>query len=509
MIDTANIQIKRPLNEATKSHSRVVIPNIIDTTLRSHNRHVKYGYLKEFSSNFPNSVSGMKKLYDFIRSNIKYKKDKALREVIQSPGFLWHTTRAGDCKSMAAFVGEVLHHKGIPFKYRFVSDQPSGKINHVYIAARVGGKVITIDPTISNFNKEMRVTKKMDLSPGVYSIAGYNKGNYPGKLSKKPYIDYTSMTSGEMYTALMYEQLKMLGDFYGDKEVIKDADLVRNVLRSGLHQSSTFGSISGISSDVGKKLISVKNRQNPATSLISLKDRTNVGIGNIAPIDDCFLTWRKYEEESGIRNTLSESKRRKMRDNSPLFKNCIKANEYKKIFNQHLEGAAYQVLYNFNPSPNESPAIVAAKTVLQKNAIGSLSGLSGIDTVNFNMWIRNGIIRSNVAQGLEPLQPEQSYDTLYKNGSESIEGLATIAAAAAAIYKAVVAAVRAIKKIINSMSKEDKISFETQAQGVGQNSFGPQPGDFQGIVSDLPASEEDNSMLIAAAALIGGALLIK
>lgn len=514
MIARANIQIKKPTGKVSRSSDYPTVDSIIAGMQKSFKRYVKTGYLKEFSKNFPATKQGMKKLYDFVRNNIKYKKDYTLREVVQSPGYLWHGSREGDCKSMSMFVAETLYHNNIPFVFRFVSDRPDRQLSHVYIAANINGEEITIDPTIPNFNKEMRTTNMRDLDPGVYSISGPSDKGYPAKIAPKRYINYLSMTSGEMYAALLSEQLRLLGDWYGDQKLVEESTIINNQLLKGIHGPTDYVQISGLSSNIANRIVRAKQIVQPATKLNTLKDRVSpgLGVGQIQQ-EDCYLLWRRYEEENGLRQRYSEKKLRKMRDASPLFQNCVKANEYIRIFNQHLEGSSHQLLYAFNPRPNEAPGLVSAKTVLQRNATSTLSRLSGIEEQNIKMWLANGIMRTNAQRGLSPLNPIQTYDIVEKYGNQSVEGIATIVAAATAIYKAVAAAVQAIVKIIKNMNKEDKVVFESTAQGVGSNAFGPQPDDWEGVITDQPASQQFggdfNNLLLYAALAYGATKIIK
>ena len=514
MIARANIQIKKGDGIVKRHSGYPTVDSIIAGMKSSFKENTKKGYTKEFAKNFPNTKRGMKMLYDFVRDNIRYKKDYSLREVAQSPGYLWHGSREGDCKSMSMFVADVLHHNGVPFVFRFVSDRPDKQLSHVYIAADIDGETVTIDPTISKFNKEMRVTNMRDLEPGVYSISGPSNSNYPAKIAPKRYINYLSMTSGEMYAALLSEQLRLLGDWYGDNKLKEESTIINNQLLKGIHGSSDYTQISGLSTNIANRILRAKQIVQPATTLNDLKNRKNIGLG-IGQIqqEDCYLLWRRYEEENGLRQRHKESRLRKMRDASPLFRNCVKANEYIRIFNQHLEGSSHQLLYAFNPRPNEAPGLVSAKTVLQRNATSTLARLSGIEEQNIKMWLANGIMRKNAERGLSPLNPIQTYDIVEEYGNPSVEGVATIIAAATAIYKAVAAAVRAIVKIIKDMNKEDKVVFESTAQGVGSNAFGPQPEDWEGVVTNQPASSQFgvdfNNLLLYGLLAYGATKIIK
>lgn len=99
------------------------------------------------------------KVWDFVKQNIRYKKDKNGHERIKSPGKLWQD-KEGDCKSMSLFVASILRNLGIPYKYRFAHypnpSRPWDKdVNHVFVVALgSAGQEIPIDTVADRFNYE-------------------------------------------------------------------------------------------------------------------------------------------------------------------------------------------------------------------------------------------------------------------------------------------------------------------------------------------------------------------
>lgn len=105
------------------------------------------------------TITTGQKVWDFVKSNIRYKKDKNGHERIKSPGKLW-ADKEGDCKSMSIFVASILQNLGIPYKYRFAHypnpSRPWDKdVNHVFVVAMdATGREIPIDPVADRYNYE-------------------------------------------------------------------------------------------------------------------------------------------------------------------------------------------------------------------------------------------------------------------------------------------------------------------------------------------------------------------
>jgi len=111
------------------------------------------------------------KIWEFIKENIRYKKDRNGHERIKSPGKLWKD-REGDCKSMAVFVASILQNLGIPYKYRFAHypnpARPGDRdVNHVFVVAYDNtGSEIPIDPVAGRYNYEEPYEYSYDYEPG-------------------------------------------------------------------------------------------------------------------------------------------------------------------------------------------------------------------------------------------------------------------------------------------------------------------------------------------------------
>ena len=102
-----------------------------------------------------------KNIWEFVHNNITYKEDPNGYQFIKTPASLW-STKTGDCKSFAIFVGSILKNLNIPYLYRFVSFD-NGNYTHVYIVVPTGQQEIIIDTTIKYFNTETQFKTKKEI----------------------------------------------------------------------------------------------------------------------------------------------------------------------------------------------------------------------------------------------------------------------------------------------------------------------------------------------------------
>lgn len=109
-------------------------------------------------------------IFDFLKKNIRYKKDPSGHEQIKSPGRLWEI-KEGDCKSFAVFIASILKNLGVPYVYRF-AHYPNGiswdkDVNHVFVVADPWGQKIKIDPVTNYFDYEEPYTYAEDWDPEI------------------------------------------------------------------------------------------------------------------------------------------------------------------------------------------------------------------------------------------------------------------------------------------------------------------------------------------------------
>jgi hypothetical protein len=147
------------------------------------------------------AVQTAKKIFQFLKKNIKYTVDSEASQKIMSPSAIISIGK-NDCKNYALFIVGVLDslkRKGY-FKnkvfYRFASYRLLDEIPHHTFAVVVddNGNEIFVDPVLSSFNERKTYFHKIDKSPkmSLYSVSGiFTKKPKPAATAK---IDTTGIT---------------------------------------------------------------------------------------------------------------------------------------------------------------------------------------------------------------------------------------------------------------------------------------------------------------------------
>jgi len=130
-------------------------------------------YTKELATQLqkPTVLDTCRAIYDFVKQNIEYKEDPDGFQFVQSPGHLYWGDKSkgngqGDCKSMSVFCGSVLQNLGIKYAFRFVSQDRSKDLHHVFIVVPDEiGKPICLDCVDDCFNAHYHFSKVKDVLP--------------------------------------------------------------------------------------------------------------------------------------------------------------------------------------------------------------------------------------------------------------------------------------------------------------------------------------------------------
>jgi hypothetical protein len=122
----------------------------------------------------------LRNVWAFTKEHIRYKRDKAGDERIQSPGALWKS-RQGDCKSFSIFNGALLRALGISYFYRLAKYDPQrANQAHIYpVAILPSGEEIVMDSTHSCFGCEYEYWRKKDYMPHAQRGAAVGAASVP------------------------------------------------------------------------------------------------------------------------------------------------------------------------------------------------------------------------------------------------------------------------------------------------------------------------------------------
>ena len=114
-----------------------------------------------------------KKIFDFLKSNVKYKIEPADKQTVKSPSAILAEAE-GDCKHFSSWAGGILDQLGIPFAYRFASYRMFDKTpQHVFVVINPGTqKEIWLDPVLSTYDYKKPYTYAKDKKMALYTVSG-------------------------------------------------------------------------------------------------------------------------------------------------------------------------------------------------------------------------------------------------------------------------------------------------------------------------------------------------
>jgi hypothetical protein len=157
------------------------VPDIISAMLSAHKMYAsEYDKISEdFYSG--DGVQTAKKLFDFLKKNVRYKIESDQAQRIMSPAAILSLGK-NDCKNYALFIMGVLDslkRKGLinnKIYYRFASYKLLDEIPHHVFAVIQDqqGNEFFIDPVLSKFNERKTYYHKIDKQPSMplYSVSG-------------------------------------------------------------------------------------------------------------------------------------------------------------------------------------------------------------------------------------------------------------------------------------------------------------------------------------------------
>lgn len=114
-------------------------------------------------------------IFNYLKYNVRYKKDPAGKQVIQLPARMIADTKSGDCKSKALAAAALMDVNGFKdVALRYASYDPNDKTpTHVYAVGKDDkGKEIIIDPVWRAYNQQAPYKHKKDYAMEISVISG-------------------------------------------------------------------------------------------------------------------------------------------------------------------------------------------------------------------------------------------------------------------------------------------------------------------------------------------------
>jgi organic hydroperoxide reductase OsmC/OhrA len=171
------------------------VPDIISAMLSAHKMYA--GEYDKISQDFysGDGVQTAKKLFDFLKKNVRYKIESDRNQRIMSPSAILSLGK-NDCKNYALFIMGVLDslkRKGLinnKIYYRFASYRLLDEIpHHVFAVIQDDqGNEYFIDPVLSTFNERKTYYHKIDKEPvmPLYSVSGIGAKKKAAKKAISP-----------------------------------------------------------------------------------------------------------------------------------------------------------------------------------------------------------------------------------------------------------------------------------------------------------------------------------
>lgn len=307
-------------------------------------------------------------------------------------------------------------------------------------------------------------------------------------------------TVGENRLMLMADQASLLANFYpDDRQAAIDLRAITEALEAGLHTKS-YQLPQGTSPRLAQYI--------RAAARLNMPEGMPKGLGGgvLIPYEDCqaFMTQTV--------DPYSQSGEVIYSENASSI-DCRDRNEEIRVLNQYLEPAAPHVLYNFVKQANVAPPVVTTKSVLQKNAVSAMQTTFAFNETNFQLWLRNGIMRSNTRQDIPPISPEQTIELMRRGAQEGVGIDPATIALIIGISKALIAAIGATTALLASIKAAKQAKIMQAAEGLGNKSFGPEKSDWPGGGSGDDSTEDttkgvDASKYILPLAIGAAAFLI-
>jgi transglutaminase-like putative cysteine protease len=87
-------------------------------------------------------------IFRFVRDEVRYTRDPVSVEVLQTPVATLKRL-AGDCDDKSVLLAAMIESIGHPSQlaFRVIGTRPGGNYSHVYVVAKLGGRLIPLDPT--------------------------------------------------------------------------------------------------------------------------------------------------------------------------------------------------------------------------------------------------------------------------------------------------------------------------------------------------------------------------
>lgn len=165
--------LSRPDGKATLNHQDAINADIISVITENFPKAVEQTKIFAQSFRGHNKRDTAKKIWQFLRDCIRYKKDSSENQLIKLPTRFINSKR-GDCKSYSLTAASLLYNLGFKdVRFRYASYGRVKIPSHVYVVTSdENGNEIIVDGVYHKFNDEKPPSYKFDKQMKVYTLSG-------------------------------------------------------------------------------------------------------------------------------------------------------------------------------------------------------------------------------------------------------------------------------------------------------------------------------------------------
>lgn len=255
----------------------------------------------------------------------------------------------------------------------------------------------------------------------IRSIHGIHKSELSdrGKMAspKAPYIPYTSLTKGEVYLALLYDQASTYAQAYPDFPVYTTAaNMYHNALRAGVSRGVQFvgAMYDPILQKAASNILQASKQTAPAAQVItnrrSLIQGVNIGETPIYTGDfdhDCVQYATKMANKKfGVNTSWQHWKLMPFGFRKGYWLQqksiCETRAGIEKIMNDNMVQISPHMLYKSisEAFPKTLGTLVLTKKLLHFAGVGGLGIVSELSTNTMDSWVETALIRKNASSGV-------------------------------------------------------------------------------------------------------------
>lgn len=396
--------------------------------------------------------------------------------------------------------------------------------------------------------------------PRIEYIAGADEvRDRSREVTPAPFFNPLLMTEGQAYLTLMRDQVATLRQYYPDRPIYRKAlTKIDNAIHAGVHGPAPFvGAVEPSLYPVMRAIQIYRNERQPAVrpkgnigswaSQSMVAGAGRIGAGEIPTPHHNFSFWwlqndraflEKFIKNRPVTHKDVDALVSALTGGAPIDKDGL-GERYNKflqkynllnyvvrLYNDKIDKFAHHPLYNFLPESSGYPAAVVTKNILHKAGVETCAGVGDFSLQNMGLWVRNGILRSNITGGAGAISPEDTIFQLIDLPGDQyapwLKGKVTrvdrpnvhggpAIGNPAVIVPIIIAAIGAAATIATALIEAKQNNAFASVQGWGTNAYAAGTADWADYQESIQAQQQSQTgnWVPLAAAGVAAFLLLK